>query len=150
MLSRLPDEREREVFAEEQAADGEVFYFACIDEEERLRPVYDALRGTYRCYFARDIYTGEMWLEVMHRDASKANAALKLKAMLGCERLVCFGDALNDLSMFGIADESYAVENAAQALKAVATGVIASNAADGVAHRLRELCRKSGNESLGE
>ena len=35
-----------------------------------------------------------------------------------------FGDGLNDLSMFEIADESYAVENACRELKEKATGVI--------------------------
>lgn len=35
-----------------------------------------------------------------------------------------FGDGLNDLSTFEIADESYAVENACKELKEKATGII--------------------------
>ncbi len=138
ILSRFHDERGREIFAEEQALDGEVYYFACIDEENHLRPVYDAMKEKYRCYFARDIYSGDMWLEISRKEASKANAALRLKEMLHCDRIVCFGDETNDIPLFEISDESYAVANAAEALKEIATGVIASNDQDGVAHWLEK------------
>lgn len=130
--------REREVFEEERLLDGEVFYFVCIDEEARLKPVYDLCKEKYRCFFARDIYSGEMWLEILPKEASKATAALKLKQMLGCDRIVCFGDAVNDIPLFEISDECYAVQNAAEELKAIATGVIASNEDDGVARFLAE------------
>ena len=41
--------------------------------------------------------------------------------------------AINDIPMFEISDECYAVENAVGELKAFATGVIESNEEDGVA-----------------
>ena len=63
-------------------------------------------------------------------------AARRLKALLGCTRLVAFGDGLNDLELFRLADECYAVANAAPQLKALATAVIASNEDDGVARWL--------------
>lgn len=64
---------------------------------------------------------------------TKANAALQLKEMIGCERLVSFGDGKNDISLFEISDECYAVANAVPELKAIATTVIQSNTDDGVA-----------------
>ncbi len=42
------------------------------------------------------------------------------------------------ISMFQIADESYAVENAAAELKAIATGVIGDNNSDSVAEWLKK------------
>ena len=60
-------------------------------------------------------------------------AARRLKEMLGCNKLVCFGDAVNDLPMFELADERYAVANAAPELKAIATDVIDGNDEDAVA-----------------
>lgn len=42
----------------------------------------------------------------------------------------------NDIEMFEIANESYAVENAVDELKAIATGIIESNDSDGVANWL--------------
>ncbi len=133
ILSRIDDEREREIFTEEEALEGEVFYFSAIDDEEKLLPVYEALKNTFRCFFYRDIYSGEQWLEVLHKDASKASAAILLKKMLGCDKMICFGDEINDIPMFEIADECYAVENAAPELKRIATGIILSNDEDGVA-----------------
>lgn len=49
-----------------------------------------------------------------------------------------FGDGKNDIDMFELADESYAVSNAVPELKEAATGVIASNDEDGVARWLLE------------
>ena len=49
-----------------------------------------------------------------------------------------FGDGKNDIDMFEIADESYAVENANADLKKIATAVIPSNDEDGVARWLSE------------
>lgn len=55
---------------------------------------------------------------------------------LGCGRLSCSGDGENDVDLFEAADEAYAVANAADVLKAVATGVIGANDEDGVARWL--------------
>ncbi len=52
--------------------------------------------------------------------------------------MICFGDADNDISMFEIADEKYAVENAISALKKISTRTIKSNQDDGVARLLEE------------
>ena len=51
---------------------------------------------------------------------------------------MCFGDNLNDLPMFAVADEAYAVENAKDEVKAAATGVIGSNVQMGVVRYLTE------------
>jgi 5-amino-6-(5-phospho-D-ribitylamino)uracil phosphatase len=54
------------------------------------------------------------------------------------DRIITFGDSVNDIPMFKISDESYAVENAVDELKKYATGIIMSNEKDGVAHWLEE------------
>lgn len=136
LLTRIggSDRRAREIFSEEDALDGDLHYFACIsDDEGALLSVKKALEGGFRCIFSRDIYTGVPWLEVMPKSASKAAAARRLQKMLGCNKLVCFGDAVNDLPMFELADERYAVANAAPELKAIATEVIGGNDEDAVA-----------------
>ena len=132
-------ERARELFSANGILDGDVFYFACLGEKERLLPVYEALRARYRCFFAPDIYLKAQWLEVVKKDVSKASAALALKARLGAQKLVVFGDAENDIPLFEVADESYAVSNAVPSLKERATAVIGSNEEDGVAKKLAQL-----------
>lgn len=101
---------------------------SCVDEEPHLV----AYSG-----FARE---GQQWrwLDVHHSDASKGGAVRTLKALLGIERVICFGDSDNDLSMFEAADESYAPANANGRVKSAATAVIGHHDEEGIAHFLRE------------
>ena len=136
--SRYGDPRDTPVEDDGQLNRNATFYFTCIDQEEKLLPLLEKYRDIHTCMFAKDIYSGAQWLEIMPKVATKAHAARQLKEKLGCDRIVAFGDAVNDIPLFDIADECYAVENAADALKAHATGIIASNNEDGVAHWLAE------------
>lgn len=138
MDDKFDKKRVREIYSRSSALDGEVYYFNCIDEQERLSFVYEALRDRFRCFFGKDMYSGEWWLEIMPRSASKASAAKKLKEISGCDRLICFGDAVNDIPMFEAADECYAVRNAVGELKRIASGIIGANTEDGVARWLSE------------
>ena len=103
---------------------GIFFYFTCIDEREKLLPLYEKNTGSNTIVCSGGSVHREQWLEIMPKAASKASAALWLKSSLGCGRLVVFGDGKNDVDLFEAADEAYAVANAADVLKAVATGVI--------------------------
>lgn len=78
------------------------------------------------------------WLDVHHSDASKGGAIETLKAQLGFDRVICFGDSDNDLSMFEAADESYAPANANDRIKSAATAVIGHHDEEGIARFLRE------------
>jgi hypothetical protein len=78
------------------------------------------------------------WLDVHHSNASKGGAIKTLKELLGLERIICFGDSDNDLSMFEAADESYAPANANDAIKSAATAVIGHHDEEGIARFLRE------------
>ncbi len=135
------DERTLPVDTLEELFAGEPFYISCIGYEDRLPGLYEKYKDRFRCLLQRDIYTNALWLEIMPKGVSKAAAILQLKERLGCERVVSFGDGLNDLDMFSISDECYAVANAADELKAAATGVIASNEEDAVARWLSENAR---------
>ena len=75
------------------------------------------------------------WLTIHDARATKEQGILSIKRMQGLEdcRLVVFGDQVNDLDMFKMADEALAVANAIPALKERATGIIATNEEDGVA-----------------
>jgi 5-amino-6-(5-phospho-D-ribitylamino)uracil phosphatase len=79
----------------------------------------------------------DTWLEVAAPGASKAGEALALRDALGADRLVCFGDNHNDLSLFAVADEAYAVANATAEVRAAATGVIGRNTESAVLGALR-------------
>lgn len=123
---------------------GQRFYLSCIDDEEKLRPFWEQYKERYNCVYARDIYSGEQWLEIMPKASSKAAAARRLMDMLSCERLVVFGDGLNDIDLFRMADEGYAVENAETQLKSIATAIIGSNDSDSVAKKLLDIYTQKG------
>ena len=78
------------------------------------------------------------WLDIHHSDSSKGGAIEDMKRLLGLERVICFGDSDNDLSMFEAADESYATANANDSIKSAATAVIGHHDEEGVARFLRE------------
>lgn len=137
---RRGDRRARPVADDAALLMGDGFCFTCIGGEEAgaLLQAYETLRGDARfhCIYERDFYTREPWLEVLPAQATKASAALQLREIYGCGRIVSFGDGKNDLELFGVSDECYAVRNASPELKALASGIIGGNDEDGVARWL--------------
>ena len=117
---------------------GDIFYITCIDEREKLLPAHEQLKDVCGCLFGQEYYSDSYWLELLAPEATKAHAILRLRDMLGCGRVVVFGDGPNDISRFKAADEGYAVAGAAEELKAIATAVIGSNDDGGVVRWLRE------------
>lgn len=137
-LDTRHDSRKNPVKAPDDLKKGSPFYFTCIADEERLLPLYEKFRDSHSCVYQKDIYSGHQWLEIMPKSVSKASAILRLKEMLGCDRIVSFGDGKNDIPMFEISDECHAVENAVPELKKIATSVIGPNTDDSVAKWLME------------
>ena len=80
---------------------------------------------------------GLHWVDIHHSAASKGGAVTQLKQDLGVSRVICFGDSDNDLSMFSVAEESYAPSNARDEVRAAATAVIGHHDEDGISHFLR-------------
>ena len=152
LSQRQGDRRLRPVPDTEALYAGDMFYFTCIGEKEELLPVYRFFSGDgrYRCTMQQELYRPEFWCEIMPAAASKASAIRKLKEMRGCGRVVSFGDAANDIPMFEISDECYAVSNAVEELKARATGVIGSNEEDGVARWLLDRWRADHARPAGQ
>ena len=110
-------------------------YVTIIGNKDETEPLYLRTReyNGWECLFQKDVYRDEYWLEIAPRNSTKAKSILKLKEEYGFDKLVVFGDSANDITMFKIADEAYAVSNAVDELKALATGIIGSNEEDAVA-----------------
>ena len=120
---------------------GDVGYITMIDDRDVLRPVYEKVKDSsgWEAVFQQDSYDEEYWLEICPENSTKAKAIVRLKEKLGLDKIVVFGDSVNDIPMFQVADEAYAVENALPELKKYATAVIGSNEEDGVAEYLQQL-----------
>jgi hydroxymethylpyrimidine pyrophosphatase-like HAD family hydrolase len=102
---------------------------------EEFRAIAELNTEFYKDDYNKDHY----YLEICAASGSKCAAVTDLRKRYGFERVVGFGDNLNDISLFKACDECYAVDNAQPELKAVATGVIASNREDGVVKKIAEL-----------
>ena len=117
---------------------GQPGYVTLIDDREKAALIYEKVRqySGWECIFQKDTYWDEYWVEVCPRNCTKAKAILKMKEQYGFRKVVVFGDSVNDMPMFRAADEAYAVSNALEALKEIATGVIGGNNEDAVARFL--------------
>ena len=141
--NRRGDIRLRPLENDQGLYDGDIFYYTCIGEKEDLEQIYSVFSDDqrYTCTLQQDLYRPEYWCEIMPRKATKYDAILKLKELWHCDNVMSFGDSINDIPMFKISDECYAVANAADSLKEIATGIIGDNNSDSVAKWLEENAR---------
>lgn len=126
-----------------------VLLFYSIQPEELGRPVYEEIRKTCSCnpLFYHDIYGEEIAvLEIFAQGATKAKAIERLKSHTGAERLVVFGDNVNDIPMMKCADVSVAVENAIPEVKDIADIIIGPNTDNSVAQYILTDFQFSGHE----
>ena len=134
------DRRLRAVHNYDELFSGHVCYITIIGDKEDLDTVYDKVKlsDEWVCVYQKDNYRPEYWLEICPEKATKAYAIKRVCELCDCNRIVVFGDSLNDISMFEAADEAYAVENAMRELKEKATEIIPGNEEDGVARWLEK------------
>lgn len=118
----------------------ELIYIVTLDPYEELKEIYDEVSEIegLNCMFYSDNYTGCYFLEILSSKVSKGISADFVKKYVKADKMVAFGDNLNDISLFHYADEGYAVENAHEKLKEIATGVIGRNDDDAVAEYISE------------
>ncbi|MCM1451210.1 MAG: Cof-type HAD-IIB family hydrolase [Clostridium sp.] len=120
--------------APEDTADCTLLFFG-MGEQERVKAVAEAIRMETGCAAScyPDTYNpGVMLLEVFAAGVTKANGLMRLKKLFGAERVVVFGDNLNDVPMFEAADFAVAVANAHEEVKKAADLVIGGNDEDAV------------------
>lgn len=121
---------------------GDIIYFCFIDKKERIDRLHKEICSIAGIRFEMyaDVYSEEdLWyLEIFNEHASKHNAVQFLRKECQFDKIVGFGDNLNDLPLFLACDECYAVGNAKEQVKSHATQIIGANYEDGVANWLKE------------
>lgn len=121
-----------------------VFISLC-DEYADLLPItkkLDGIDGVGYSFYS-DTYTPYWFLEVFNKKATKLKGLEIVKEYVNAQKVVAFGDNRNDIPLFNGADEKYAVKNAVNELKALATGVIGSNNENSVARFIKEDFERS-------
>lgn len=129
----------------EAIKDSRIINFVAFDEYEVIKDIAEELNkveGLTVNYY-KDAYEDCYILEVHSSEASKANGIKYLSKYIDYSNIICFGDNINDIPMFELADESYATANAVESIKRIATDIIGSCENDGVARFLEErFCNK--------
>ena len=119
---------------------GVVFFFA-MGDCKRIFALAEDLRNTVDCSVSCyvDIFGEETGLlELFAPGVSKAVAVRQLANEIGADRVVVFGDNLNDIPMMQVADVAVAVENALPEVKAIAHHVIGANTTHAVARFIEQ------------
>ncbi|MCL2718457.1 MAG: HAD family hydrolase [Lachnospiraceae bacterium] len=120
----------------------EVIYFCFLNTLDNIKILYNEIKSItdIRCEMYQDIYSNDLWyLEIFNTNASKYTGVMYLRERYGYERVIGFGDNLNDIPLFKACDASYAVSNAKPEVKETATAIIGANDEDGVVRYLQNL-----------
>jgi len=125
------------------------FKIVYMGEESQLRELKEEIEGifgdTLKYILAPEAYVGCYFLTILHKDADKAHGIQSVSEYVGfnMDKLTVFGDNLNDVGMFALANTSVAVANAHKELKKLANIVLEqTNDEDGVAKYLESLSKK--------
>lgn len=119
-----------------------ILYFLLLNKKDIVFNIYNQIKDIdgISAIAYKDVYNDGFYnLEIYSDKSSKANSIKEIMHTFNFDRLISFGDNLNDIPMFEISDECYAVKNAVQELKDLSTSVIDSNVNDGVANYLKSL-----------
>lgn len=118
-----------------------VLLFYSMRPDAEVGPMHEAIKDCkdLQVSFYHDIFGQDIALmEVFGPEVSKANAVRILSKIVGADRMVAYGDNVNDIPILSVADDAVAVENAVAGLKEIAHRVIGSNVEDSVAF---DICR---------
>jgi len=120
-----------------------VYEILVIGSNDELAPIAAMVEhesgycGIFYKYIRMDRYLYEIYDE----QASKASGIEWFRENYDFDKIICFGDNLNDISMFEAADEAYAPENALPELKQIATGIIGSNEEGAVVEFIKKVTK---------
>ena len=107
-----------------------------VELEAKIKTIFG---DTLKYILAPEAYMGCYFLTILHKDADKAHAiqSVAQAAEFDLDKLTVFGDNLNDLGMFALANTSVAVANAHEEVKRKADIVLEhTNDEDAVARYL--------------
>jgi Cof subfamily protein (haloacid dehalogenase superfamily) len=91
------------------------------------------------------VISGDVWLDIIKKGASKANAFPILHDELGikAEEMLIFGDYDNDIPMLKMSPNSFAMADASEGAKKAANTIIGKNDDHAVAKKIEEIVLKS-------
>jgi len=120
-----------------------IVYFAKKEQLEELQENLKAIfKDEIKYILAPESYLGCYFLTLLHKDADKAHGLQSVHEIMQIDykNFTVFGDNLNDIGMFHLAENSVAVANAHEDVKKIATFVSEfTNNEDAVAKYLQTI-----------
>lgn len=110
-----------------------------VFNRKKFRRISETLRSDYRI-----LKVGRRWVEIIPQGVSKSIRLKEIMKIEGVapEEMIVFGDSENDIDMFGLTANSYAVANALPQARKVAQNIVSSNNDDGVGKEIRKIIDK--------
>lgn len=124
----------------EALKNSKVINFVVLDDFNIVSNIHNMINDIkgITAEYHKDIYgEGHYFYEVYSEKASKANGIKFLQRYVNSRDVISFGDNLNDIPMFEISTECYAMGNAVDKLKKIATDIIGDNNSDAVANFIK-------------
>lgn len=110
-------------------------------QELRQKIIAEGIPCYAVCY--HDLHDGDMGiLEIYAENSSKAQAVCRLASRVGADRVVTFGDNMNDIPMLSSPNFGVCVANAIPEAKRIARQVIGTNDEDAVARWIEDDVRQ--------
>ena len=145
IIKRYANDDHTQAFSELRAMENN-FKIVYMAEEMLLQALEQNLRALFgdelKYILAPEAYMGCYFLTILHKDADKAHGIRSVSEAAGfdLQKLTVFGDNLNDIGMFELANTSVAVANAQEDVKEKADIILPySNDEDAVARYLEGL-----------
>ncbi len=113
-----------------------IMFLFCMPDLRKIYTYYDflsAIPGLMCNLYPYEYNNKGYILEVFRMGTGKGEALKQMKQQFNIDKIIAFGDNYNDISMFQMADESYAVENAIDDLKQIASKTIGEHKNNSVA-----------------
>lgn len=125
----------------------EIIKFAIYNETDMENSCYPIFKKYEDC--VQLVFGAKGWLDITAQGVNKGAAIKRLQKELNIKNTetVCFGDYLNDLSMFDkdVCYYSYAMENAHPELKKIAKAIAPANTNSGVTKIIRNLISQTNS-----
>jgi len=136
---------QNEVYSVEDILTEEVDAIKCAIYKERdIEQIEDYFKEKYGQQL-NVVRAGDIWLDFMDFSADKGIALRQIQTSLNIRReeTMVFGDNMNDLGMFKMAEHSYAVANAREEVRAAAKYIAEANVNDGVLKMMKKVLAES-------